>query len=170
MWYSCLRNSYFLLLDRFLLQCLDDLDSNLRKLNSRLFVIRGQPANVFPRLFKVKFFGLKTLLSDLNYAIAFLEFLVPFWNPPAPVHWFSFDHVQRLSMFVFCSLRSGKSPGWLLSMTQNHLGRRGMRLLRSSLWRPALKSSSRSRTPFTILTSKNSIFLCEGVKQIKRQL
>ncbi|KAI5610145.1 cryptochrome-1 isoform 2, partial [Silurus asotus] len=37
---------------RFLLQCLDDLDSSLRKLNSRLFVIRGQPANVFPRLFK----------------------------------------------------------------------------------------------------------------------
>ncbi|XP_061647129.1 cryptochrome-1-like isoform X2 [Phyllopteryx taeniolatus] len=37
---------------RFLLQCLEDLDSNLRKLNSRLFVIRGQPANVFPRLFK----------------------------------------------------------------------------------------------------------------------
>lgn len=40
---------------RFLLQCLDDLDSSLRKLNSRLFVIRGQPANVFPQLFKVKF-------------------------------------------------------------------------------------------------------------------
>ncbi len=38
---------------RFLLQCLEDLDANLRKLNSRLFVIRGQPANVFPRLFKV---------------------------------------------------------------------------------------------------------------------
>ncbi|XP_053536314.1 cryptochrome circadian regulator 3a isoform X2 [Ictalurus punctatus] len=37
---------------RFLLQCLDDLDSSLRKLNSRLFVIRGQPANVFPQLFK----------------------------------------------------------------------------------------------------------------------
>ncbi|CAL1605816.1 unnamed protein product [Knipowitschia caucasica] len=37
---------------RFLLQCLEDLDSSLRKLNSRLFVIRGQPANVFPRLFK----------------------------------------------------------------------------------------------------------------------
>ncbi|XP_048858949.1 cryptochrome-1-like isoform X3 [Brienomyrus brachyistius] len=36
----------------FLLQCLEDLDANLRKLNSRLFVIRGQPANVFPRLFK----------------------------------------------------------------------------------------------------------------------
>lgn len=27
----------------------------MRKLNSRLFVIRGQPANVFPRLFKVSF-------------------------------------------------------------------------------------------------------------------
>ncbi|KAG2459873.1 CRY1 protein, partial [Polypterus senegalus] len=37
---------------RFLLQCLEDLDANLRKLNSRLFVIRGQPADVFPRLFK----------------------------------------------------------------------------------------------------------------------
>ncbi|TKS76519.1 Cryptochrome-1 [Collichthys lucidus] len=37
---------------QFLLQCLEDLDANLRKLNSRLFVIRGQPANVFPRLFK----------------------------------------------------------------------------------------------------------------------
>ncbi|CAL8370054.1 unnamed protein product [Lota lota] len=37
---------------RFLLQCLEDLDSSLRKLNSRLFVIRGQPANVFPQLFK----------------------------------------------------------------------------------------------------------------------
>ncbi|GFT83862.1 cryptochrome-1 [Nephila pilipes] len=38
---------------RFLLQCLENLDSNLRKLNSRLFVIRGQPADVFPRLFKL---------------------------------------------------------------------------------------------------------------------
>ncbi|KAM6136875.1 LOW QUALITY PROTEIN: cryptochrome-1 [Pterocles gutturalis] len=37
---------------RFLLQCLEDLDANLRKLNSRLYVIRGQPADVFPRLFK----------------------------------------------------------------------------------------------------------------------
>ncbi|XP_058617881.1 cryptochrome circadian regulator 3b isoform X1 [Onychostoma macrolepis] len=37
---------------RFLLQCLEDLDSSLRKLNSCLFVIRGQPANIFPRLFK----------------------------------------------------------------------------------------------------------------------
>ncbi|MGH0173089.1 UNVERIFIED_CONTAM: hypothetical protein FKN15_064421 [Acipenser sinensis] len=30
---------------RFLLQCLEDLDASLRKLNSRLFIIRGQPAN-----------------------------------------------------------------------------------------------------------------------------
>ncbi|TRY91923.1 hypothetical protein DNTS_029640 [Danionella cerebrum] len=37
---------------RFLLQSLEDLDSSLRKLNSRLFVIRGQPADIFPRLFK----------------------------------------------------------------------------------------------------------------------
>ncbi|KAM6979682.1 cryptochrome circadian regulator 3b [Aplochiton taeniatus] len=37
---------------RFLLQCLKDLDASLRKLNSRLFVIRGQPANIFPQLFK----------------------------------------------------------------------------------------------------------------------
>ena len=38
---------------RFLLQSLQDLDASLRKLNSRLFVIRGQPTDVFPRLFKV---------------------------------------------------------------------------------------------------------------------
>ncbi|XP_069596014.1 cryptochrome-2 isoform X1 [Ranitomeya imitator] len=37
---------------RFLLQSLEDLDSSLRKLGSRLFVVRGQPADVFPRLFK----------------------------------------------------------------------------------------------------------------------
>nr|XP_055073401.1 cryptochrome circadian regulator 3b [Misgurnus anguillicaudatus] len=37
---------------RFLLQSLEDLDSRLRELNSCLFVIRGQPANIFPRLFK----------------------------------------------------------------------------------------------------------------------
>lgn len=42
-----------ILFSRFLLQSLEDLDSSLRKLNSRLFVIRGQPADVFPRLFKV---------------------------------------------------------------------------------------------------------------------
>ncbi|WAR08353.1 CRY1-like protein, partial [Mya arenaria] len=37
----------------FLLQCLEDLDSSLRKLNSRLYVVRGQPADVFPKLFKI---------------------------------------------------------------------------------------------------------------------
>ncbi|KAG7255284.1 hypothetical protein CRUP_023640, partial [Coryphaenoides rupestris] len=39
-------------LQEFLLQSLEDLDASLRKLNSRLFVIRGQPTDVFPRLFK----------------------------------------------------------------------------------------------------------------------
>ncbi|XP_044750690.1 cryptochrome-1 [Coccinella septempunctata] len=37
---------------RFLLQCLDDLDNNLKNLNSRLFVVRGQPADALPKLFK----------------------------------------------------------------------------------------------------------------------
>lgn len=37
---------------RFLLECLEDLDSSLRKLDSRLFVIRGQPADALPKLFK----------------------------------------------------------------------------------------------------------------------
>ncbi|XP_004708484.1 cryptochrome-2 [Echinops telfairi] len=37
---------------RFLLQSLADLDARLRTLHSRLFVVRGQPADVFPRLFK----------------------------------------------------------------------------------------------------------------------
>ncbi|XP_070764081.1 cryptochrome-2 [Enoplosus armatus] len=37
---------------RFLLESLEDLDSSLKKLNSRLFVVRGQPTDVFPRLLK----------------------------------------------------------------------------------------------------------------------
>ena len=37
---------------RFLLQCLEDLDQSLRKLNSRLYVVRGQPADALPKLFK----------------------------------------------------------------------------------------------------------------------
>ena len=37
---------------RFLLDCLLDLDSSLRKLNSRLFIVRGQPIDVFPKLIK----------------------------------------------------------------------------------------------------------------------
>ncbi|XP_050419661.1 cryptochrome-1-like isoform X2 [Adelges cooleyi] len=38
---------------RFLLQCLEDLDNSLKELNSRLFVIRGQPAEALPKLFKM---------------------------------------------------------------------------------------------------------------------
>ncbi|XP_001606405.2 cryptochrome-1 isoform X3 [Nasonia vitripennis] len=37
---------------RFLLQCLEDLDRSLHQLNSRLFVIRGQPADALPKLFR----------------------------------------------------------------------------------------------------------------------
>ncbi|XP_059916744.1 cryptochrome-2 [Gadus macrocephalus] len=37
---------------RFLLESLEDLNNSLRKLNSRLFVVRGQPTDVLPRLFK----------------------------------------------------------------------------------------------------------------------
>lgn len=36
---------------RFLLQCLEDLDSSLRKIDSRLYVLRGQPNDVFPKIF-----------------------------------------------------------------------------------------------------------------------
>ena len=38
---------------RFLQQTLQDLDNQLRALGSRLFVVRGNPKEVFPRLFKV---------------------------------------------------------------------------------------------------------------------
>ncbi|XP_018420471.1 PREDICTED: cryptochrome-1-like [Nanorana parkeri] len=37
---------------RFLIEALKDLDENLKKINSRLFVVRGKPAEVFPALFK----------------------------------------------------------------------------------------------------------------------
>ncbi|XP_062617610.1 cryptochrome-1-like [Saccostrea cucullata] len=37
---------------RFLLQTLQNLDDNLKKINSRLYVVRGKPAEVFPQLFK----------------------------------------------------------------------------------------------------------------------
>ena len=47
-----LINLLYVQSDRFLLQCLEDLDCSLRKLNSRLFVIRGQPADALPKLFK----------------------------------------------------------------------------------------------------------------------
>lgn len=45
--------NYLFFLIRFLLQCLEDLDTSLRKLNSRLFVLRGQPTDLFPKIFKV---------------------------------------------------------------------------------------------------------------------
>ncbi|KAM4602656.1 cryptochrome circadian regulator 5 [Polymixia lowei] len=37
---------------RFLIGALKDLDCSLRKLNSRLFVVRGKPEDVFPELFR----------------------------------------------------------------------------------------------------------------------
>ncbi|XP_064636731.1 cryptochrome-1-like [Lineus longissimus] len=37
---------------RFLMQCLENLDVSLKKINSRLFVIRGKPCDVFPKIFK----------------------------------------------------------------------------------------------------------------------
>ncbi|XP_028666189.2 cryptochrome circadian regulator 5 [Erpetoichthys calabaricus] len=37
---------------RFLIESLRDLDCSLRKMNSRLFIVRGKPVEVFPRLFK----------------------------------------------------------------------------------------------------------------------
>ncbi|KAG8568164.1 hypothetical protein GDO81_013907 [Engystomops pustulosus] len=37
---------------RFLIEALKDLDENLKMINSRLFVVRGKPAEVFPQLFK----------------------------------------------------------------------------------------------------------------------
>ncbi|XP_041098433.1 cryptochrome circadian regulator 5 isoform X2 [Polyodon spathula] len=37
---------------RFLLDALKDLDGSLRKVNSRLFVVRGKPTETFPRLFQ----------------------------------------------------------------------------------------------------------------------
>lgn len=50
-----LINYLFFFLIRFLLQCLEDLDTSLRKLNSRLFVLRGQPTDLFPKIFKVQY-------------------------------------------------------------------------------------------------------------------
>ncbi|VVC94173.1 unnamed protein product [Leptidea sinapis] len=47
---------------RFLLQCLEDLDRSLRKLNSRLFVVRGQPADALPKLFRE--WGITTLTFE----------------------------------------------------------------------------------------------------------
>ena len=43
---------------RFLLQCLDDLDQGLRRLQSRLYVVRGQPLDALPNLIKRMYFSI----------------------------------------------------------------------------------------------------------------
>ncbi|KAH8255322.1 hypothetical protein KR038_001107 [Drosophila bunnanda] len=56
---------------RFLQQTLQDLDEQLRKLNSRLFVVRGKPAEVFSRIFKSWSVELLTFESDIEpYSLA----------------------------------------------------------------------------------------------------
>ncbi|XP_022247971.1 cryptochrome-2-like isoform X1 [Limulus polyphemus] len=55
---------------RFLLQSLKDLDNSLNKLHSRLFVIRGKPLEVFPKIFQQ--WNVKTLTYEVDtepYAI-----------------------------------------------------------------------------------------------------
>lgn len=47
---------FFFFFFRFLIQCLEDLDESLKKLNSSLFVIRGQPADVLSRFIVVSLF------------------------------------------------------------------------------------------------------------------
>ena len=37
---------------RFLIQTLQDLDQNLRKIGSRLFLVKGKPKETFEKLFK----------------------------------------------------------------------------------------------------------------------
>ncbi|XP_015036266.2 cryptochrome-2 [Drosophila pseudoobscura] len=55
---------------RFLQQTLHDLDQQLRKLNSRLFVVRGKPVDVFPRVFKSWRVELLTFETDIEpYAL-----------------------------------------------------------------------------------------------------
>ncbi|XP_016976032.1 cryptochrome-2 [Drosophila rhopaloa] len=56
---------------RFLQQTLNDLDQELRKLDSRLFVVRGKPAEVFPRIFKSWRVELLTFETDIEpYSLA----------------------------------------------------------------------------------------------------
>lgn len=55
---------------RFLLQSLNDLDQNLKKLDSRLFVLRGEPVNILTELVKQLDVNLITFESDTEpYAI-----------------------------------------------------------------------------------------------------
>lgn len=49
---------------RFLVQSLVDLDKNLQNVNSRLFVVRGKPSDVFPRL--VQEWGIKRLMYECD--------------------------------------------------------------------------------------------------------
>lgn len=55
---------------RFLQQTLVDLDANLRKLNTELYVVRGTPATVFLRIFKEWRTSLLTFETDIEpYAL-----------------------------------------------------------------------------------------------------
>lgn len=55
---------------RFLQQILVDLDQNLKELNSRLFVIRGKPVDIFPNLFDRWHVELLTYETDIEpYAV-----------------------------------------------------------------------------------------------------
>lgn len=55
---------------RFLQESLDDLDKNLRKLNSRLYVVRGDPKKTFPKLFKEWDVVMLTFENDIEpYAV-----------------------------------------------------------------------------------------------------
>lgn len=55
---------------RFLQQTLSDLDQKLRELNSRLYVVRGKPVEVFPHLFERWHVHLLTYETDIEpYAV-----------------------------------------------------------------------------------------------------
>ncbi|KAG5676216.1 hypothetical protein PVAND_006065 [Polypedilum vanderplanki] len=51
---------------RFLQETLSDLDENLKKINSRLYVIRGNPNETFPKLFKLWNVELLTFEHDIE--------------------------------------------------------------------------------------------------------
>jgi cryptochrome len=51
---------------RFLQETLEDLDQNLKKLNSRLYVIRGNPTTTFPKLFKEWNVAMLTFENDIE--------------------------------------------------------------------------------------------------------
>ena len=59
---------------RFLLQSLEDLDQGLRKVNSRLFVVRGQPADALPNLFKQ--WNTNYLVSHFEHSISYSRFQI----------------------------------------------------------------------------------------------